>query len=49
VLTALYLEIADVPRLAEQTSQAPRGAEHARSQTQLIRSMESESDDPLSH
>jgi len=49
VLTALYLEIVDGPELGEQTSDDSSGAESTRSRSQLLPSMESETNDALAH
>jgi hypothetical protein len=49
VLTALYLEFIDVPRLGEQTSHNPSAAESTRSQSELLPSMEPETDDAPPH
>ena len=47
VLIALALEIVDVPQLGEPNSPHPSGAESTRSRSQILPSMESETDGTL--
>jgi hypothetical protein len=49
VLTALCLEIIDVPRLGEQASHNPSTGGSTQSQSQLLLSMEPETDDAPPH